>query len=73
MANTWTTTKSLHSGFKRSGADLVTTITSLCISSVHEVRRLNQSRSKVALKRAFLTDLDAELFNYLIQCIRFGS
>ena len=29
MANTWTTTRSLHSGFKRSGADLVTTITSI--------------------------------------------
>ena len=28
MANTWTTIRSLHSGFKRSGADLVTTITS---------------------------------------------
>ena len=29
------------------------------------------SRSK--LKQAFLIDLDAELFMYLIQCIRFGS
>ena len=29
MANTWTTTRSLHSGFKRSGADLVTTMTSI--------------------------------------------
>ena len=29
------------------------------------------SRSK--LKKAFLIDLDAELFAYLIQCIRFGS
>ena len=29
MANTWTTTRCLHSGFKRSGADLVTTITSI--------------------------------------------
>ena len=28
MANTWTTTRSLQSGFKRSGADLVTTMTS---------------------------------------------
>ena len=28
MANTWTTTRSVHSGFQRSGADLVTTITS---------------------------------------------
>ena len=25
------------------------------------------------LKQAFLTDSDAELFVYLIQCIRFGS
>ena len=29
------------------------------------------SRSK--LKQAFLIDSDAELFMYLIQCIRFGS
>ena len=29
------------------------------------------SRSK--LKQAFLVDSDAELFMYLIQCIRFGS
>ena len=29
------------------------------------------SRSK--LKQAFLTDSDAELFIYLIQCFRFGS
>ena len=29
MANTWTTTWSLNSVFKRSGADLVTTMTSL--------------------------------------------
>ena len=29
------------------------------------------SRSK--LKHAFLIDSDAELFMYLIQCIRFGS
>ena len=28
MANTGTTTRSLHSGFKRPGADLVTTMTS---------------------------------------------
>ena len=31
--------------------------------------RLNHSK----LKQAFLTDSDAELFMYLIQCIRFGS
>ena len=47
-----------------------------------KVRRLNQSRSKVApkarrkerlsrvkLKQAFLIDSEAELFMYLIQCI----
>ena len=34
MANTWTTTRSLHSGFKRSGADLVTTMTSYIDTSV---------------------------------------
>ena len=31
MASTWTTKRSLHSGFKRSGADLVTTITSVYV------------------------------------------
>ena len=36
-----------------------------------QVRRKEQlSRSK--LKQAFLIDSDAELFMYLIQCIRFG-
>ena len=34
-------------------------------------RKEQLSRSK--LKLAFLTDLDAELFMYLIQCITFGS
>ena len=34
-------------------------------------RKERLSRSK--LKQAFLIDLDAELFMYLIQCIRFGS
>ena len=34
-------------------------------------RKERLSRSK--LKQAFLTDSDAELFMYLIQCIRFGS
>ena len=34
-------------------------------------RKERLRRSK--LKRAFLTDSDAELFMYLIQCIRFGS
>ena len=34
-------------------------------------RKERVSRSK--LKQAFLIDLDAELFIYLIQCIRFGS
>ena len=34
-------------------------------------RKEQLSRSK--LKLAFLTDSDAELFMYLIQCIRFGS
>ena len=34
-------------------------------------RKERVSRSK--LKQAFLTDSDAELFMYLIQCIRFGS
>ena len=53
-----------------------------------KVQRLNQSRSKgeipgwarrkerlsrSKLKQAFLIDSDAELFMYLIQCIRFGS
>ena len=53
-----------------------------------KVRRLDQSRSKgeipgrarrkerlsrSKLKQAFLIDSDAELFMYLIQCIRFGS
>ena len=34
-------------------------------------RKERVSRSK--LKQAFLIDSDAELFVYLIQCIRFGS
>ena len=34
-------------------------------------RKERLSRSK--LKQAFLIDSDAELFMYLIQCIRFGS
>ena len=34
-------------------------------------KRERLSRSK--LKQTFLTDSDAELFVYLIQCIRFGS
>ena len=34
MANTWTTTRSLHSGLKRSAAGLVTTITSFLIFSM---------------------------------------
>ena len=34
-------------------------------------RKERVSRSK--LKQAFLIDSDAELFIYLIQCIRFGS
>ena len=34
-------------------------------------RKERVSRSK--LKQAFLIDSDAELFMYLIQCIRFGS
>ena len=34
-------------------------------------RKERLSRSK--LKEAFLSDSDAELFMYLIQCIRFGS
>ena len=34
-------------------------------------RKERLSRSE--LKQAFLTDSDAELFVYLIQCIRFGS
>ena len=34
-------------------------------------RKERLSSSK--LKQAFLTDSDAELFMYLIQCIRFGS
>ena len=29
--------------------------------------------SSSKLKQAFLTDSDAEIFMYLIQCIRFGS
>ena len=29
--------------------------------------------SRFRLKQAFLIDSDAELFMYLIQCIRFGS
>ena len=33
-------------------------------------RKERLSRSK--LKQAFLTDLDLELFMYLIRCIRFG-
>ena len=33
-------------------------------------RKERLSRSK--LKQAFLTDLDVELFMYLIRCIRFG-
>ena len=34
-------------------------------------RKERLSRSK--LKQAFLNDSDAELFIYLIECIRFGS
>ena len=34
-------------------------------------RKERLSRSK--LKQEFLTDSDAELFMYLIQCFRFGS
>ena len=34
-------------------------------------RKERMSRSK--LKQAFLTDSDAQLFMYLIQCIRFGA
>ena len=39
---------------------------------------LGQARQKERLSRselnqAFLTDSDAELFIYLIQCVRFGS
>ena len=65
----------------------------LCITfGTWKVRRLNQSRSKVApkakflaglgekngwavpnWKQAFLINSDAELFMYLIQCIRLGS
>jgi len=37
----------------------------------HSRRKERLSRSK--LKQAFLIDLYAELFMYLIQCIRFGS
>ena len=37
MANTWTTTRSLHSGFKRSGADLMTTMTS-CNADKERIR-----------------------------------
>ena len=59
----------------------------LCIRfGTWTVRRLNQSRSKATpagsrrkerlsrskLKQALLTDSDAELFMYLIQCIRLG-
>ena len=35
----------------------------------HAILYMNRSK----LKQAFLTDSDAELFMYLIQCIRFGS
>ena len=35
--------------------------------------RQNERMSRSKLKQAFLIDPDAELFMYLIQCIRFGS
>ena len=35
--------------------------------------RRKERLSRFNLKQAFLTDLDAERFMYLIQCIRFGS
>ena len=35
--------------------------------------RRKERLSRFNLKQAFLIDLDAELFMYLIQCIGFGS
>ena len=54
MANTWTTTRSLHSGFKRSGADLVTTITSLNTAIVFS----SKSRSGYVLNPDLLSEVD---------------
>ena len=41
---------------------------------IHDrAKRLKERLSSSKLKWAFLIDSDAELFMYLIQCIRFGS
>ena len=40
---------------------------------IHGRARRKERFSRCKLKQAFLVDLDAELFMYLIQCIRFGS
>ena len=40
---------------------------------IHGWTRLKEPLSRSKLKQAFLTDSDAELFMYSIQCIRFGS
>ena len=39
------------------------------LGQARQKERLNRSE----LNQAFLTDSDAELFIYLIQCVRFGS
>ena len=40
---------------------------------IHGRARRKERLSRSKLKQAFLVDSDAELFMYLIQCIRFGS
>ena len=40
---------------------------------MHGQARRKERLSRSKLKQAFLIDSDAELFMYLIQCIRFGS
>ena len=40
---------------------------------IHGPARRKERLSRSKLKQAFLVDSDAELFMYLIQCIRFGS
>ena len=43
------------------------------ISDLKKLVKAKKTAESLQLKQAFLIDSDAELFMYLIQCIRFGS